>query len=377
MSIHRATFVQINLDLFKNNLKAINALTDPDVKLLAVVKADAYGHGALPCAQAALEAGADWLGVGIIEEGIELRNEGVTAPLLILTGVLPDEIDDLIQQRLSTVVFTPAIVETLAQRARLRDTSVGVHVKVDTGMGRLGVLPKDFLPLLKSIQKHKSLRLEGITTHFSSADEPDPEYTQFQIKRFKMLLSESNLSVNPRPLVHCANSSAIIRFKDSVFDMVRPGLILYGALPSPHLKPFLAPGFNLSPVMQWKTRIIQINRLPEGSSISYGRRYMTSQESLIATLPLGYADGLSRKLSNRMKVLVGGQLVPQVGTICMDMCLVDISSVPTARVGDEVILLGKQGDQEILSENMAEWAETIPYEIFCGISKRVPRVYCD
>lgn len=381
MAHHRATFAEINLETLRRNLRAVRSLLDPACRVMAVVKADAYGHGAVPCARAALEAGADALGVAVIEEGIELRENGITAPILVLCGIFPDEAEDLVQHRLSTIISDPAVAGEIAKKASQAEKAVGVHIKIDTGMSRLGVSLDHFLPLVEHVRNLGNLNLEGVSTHFASADGADPEFTRLQLSRFQKALDQLREEGIDVPQIHCANTAALLRFPESRYSMVRPGLILYGALPSPHLKPKLQTLFPndkeqaVLPVMQWKSTIAQINRLPRGTPLSYGGQYVTPRDSRIAVLPVGYADGLHRGLSNRMEVLVHGKRVSQVGTICMDLCLIDVTEAAEARPGDEVVLIGVQGKQSITAEEMAGWGETIPYEVFCAVGKRVPRRY--
>jgi len=346
---------------------------------MAVVKADAYGHGVVPCTRTLLDAGANSFGVGILSEGIELREQGIEAPIHVLVGVFPHEADDLIRHNLTTTLYTQELAKTLSQSASRVNKSVGIHIKVDTGMGRLGVRPENLKNLLDFIQTTKVLKVESIFTHLSSADTEDEEYCLYQLKRFNEGLKIFKKE-NFQGIVHCANSAALLRFPESHFDLVRPGMILYGALPDPYLKEasqnFLSgiPGHSFQPVMQWKSRILHINSLPRGASLSYGRSFVTTRESRIATLPVGYGDGLFRNLSNNMDVLIQGKRAKQVGTICMDLCLVDVTDIPEAAAEDEVVLIGNQGQDSIPVEEMALKAGTIPYEIVCGVSKRVPRV---
>ncbi len=378
---HRATRAEIHLGALRHNVRAIRSLLKSEVKLMAVVKADAYGHGALPCARAVLEAGADCLGVGIVAEGMELRESGVRAPIQVLTGHFPNEIDDLIQHNLTATVWNLPMAKDLAERAAHFDQQVGVHVKVDTGMGRLGGTSDDLPSLVKFIHHSKNLLAEGVFTHFSTADEEDPEFTTLQLERFQAALNKINQGEIPAPPAHCANSSALLRYPESHFSMVRPGLILYGALTSKNLEPALdqllgsTAEKKLRPVMAWKTQILQINKFSEGSPLSYGKKFITRRDSTIATLPVGYADGLNRALSGKMSVLIHGQRVSQVGTICMDLCMVDVTDLPQVRAGDEVVILGRQGSEAIAVEEMADHARTIPYEILCCVGKRVPRIY--
>ena len=348
---------------------------------MAVVKADAYGHGALPCAQAMLDAGADTLGVGIVSEGIELREQGIQAPIQVLIGIFPDEVDDLIQHNLTTTLHSQSLAKALDQRAGALGKEVGVHIKVDTGMGRLGIAPEQLPELIEFVASLKNIRIESIFTHFSSADHDDPAFTKNQIKRFQTSLDKLKKAKFKIPLAHCANSAALLQFPESQYDLVRPGIALYGALPAQSLatvvKSLTAKNekFSLRPVMQWKTRILSVNSLPKGSPVSYGKKFITQRDSRIATLPVGYADGLERLLTNRMQVLVHGRKVPQVGTICMDMCMIDVTDIAEAQEGDEVVLFGQQRKEDITVDEMAAQAGTISYEILCGVGKRVPRIY--
>jgi alanine racemase len=374
MPYHRITQAEIDLSAFRHNLKQIQSVVGADVQVMAVVKADAYGHGAVPCARAAKEGGAHTLAVAHIEEAIELRENGLQGPILILGGVFPNEIDDLIQFDLDTIVYSPALAKLLAGKAQKAAKEISVHIKVDTGMNRLGVAPEDFSCFLQQIENYPALRLQGICTHLSSADEDDPEFTQQQLSRFNTVLQTTGKTQVAE--IHSANSAALLKFPESRFNMVRPGITLYGALTSPSLKPaakiFSEP---LQPVMRWITKVTSIRNVPAQTPLSYGRQFITQRDSRIATLPVGYGDGLLRCLSNKMHVLVRGQDVPQVGTICMDFIMIDVTDCPAVQEGDEVVLLGRQGKNEISTDLMAQWADTISYEILCSVGKRVPRKY--
>jgi len=388
MSSHRATSAEINLKAFRSNLRIIKYLMGPDAATMAIVKADAYGHGAAQCARAALEEGVGYLGVGIIQEGIELRESGITSPILILGGIYPNEAEDLIKHNLSTSLSTSALANAISKQAKRAGLKVGVHIKVDTGMARLGVKPENFECLLADVMNYKNIKIEGVFTHLACADDENPKVTRDQISRFSEILKElhgTNLSEpnssNENLFIHSANTAGLLRFPESKFNMVRPGISLYGCLPSPFLKPIFdaladAKGVaKLCPVMRWKTKVIQIQQLRKGTPVSYGGRYVTTRDSIIATLPVGYADGLSRRLSNNMEFLVKGKRVKQVGAICMDICLIDITDTPDVVVGEEVVIFGNQGKGQIRVEELAAQAETIPYEILCGVGKRVPRIY--
>jgi len=389
MTVNRATFAEINLDSFRHNLHSIKSLIGPDVGTMAIIKADAYGHGAIQCAHAAIKEQVNYIGVGIIQEAIELRENGITSPILILGGIYPNEIEDLIKYNLSTSLSSSVIASAISKKAEQANKSVGVHIKIDTGMGRLGIQPEDFLSLLNNVITCKNLKIDGLFTHFSSADEEDPETTRHQISIFSDLLqrlpatnfSKMNSESN-HILFHSANTAGLLRFPESRFDLVRPGISLFGSFPSPTVASVFDSLTNenkatkLRPVMSWKTKIIQIQTLRKGVPVSYGGRYVTKNDrTRIATIPVGYADGLSRRLSNNMELLVKETRVKQVGTICMDMCLIDITNLPDVTMGEEVVIFGSQGKGQIKVEELATKADTIPYEILCGIGKRVPRIY--
>ena len=389
MTENRATVAEINLESFRHNLRSIKSLIGPDVGTMAIIKADAYGHGAIQCARAAIKEQVDYIGVGIIQEGIELRENGITSPILILGGIYPNEIEDLIKYNLSTSLSNSVIASAISKKAEQANKSVGVHIKIDTGMGRLGVQPDAFTDLVENVISCKNLKIEGFFTHLSSADEEDLETTHHQVSIFSDLLQRlpatnfsKMISANKHILFHSANTAGLLRFPESRFNLVRPGISLFGSFPSPTIASVFDSLTNenkatkLRPVMNWKTKIIQIQTLRKGVPISYGGRYVTKNDGTrIATIPVGYADGLSRQLSNNMELLVKETRVKQVGTICMDMCLIDVTSLPDVKMGDEVVIFGSQGNGQIKVEELATKADTIPYEILCGVGKRVPRIY--
>ncbi|MGP0564996.1 MULTISPECIES: alanine racemase [unclassified Nitrospina] len=372
--MHRSTRAEIDLSAFRFNIRALRGCLKPGVRLMSVVKADAYGHGVQPCAEAALSAGADVLGVGIIAEGIELRHCGIDAPIHLLIGILPDEIDDLLRYNLSTTLCSQPLAEAIAKKAAAQNKQADVHIKVDTGMGRLGIGWEELPAFIEFLSGLKSLNVLSVFTHLSSADE-DADYTRLQLDRMKEALDLVKQNNLPCPPVHCANSAGLLNFAESQYDMVRLGIALYGVVPPAPQGHIPTQSPELKPVMHWKTRVLRINSLPAHSYLSYGRRFITRRDSRIAVLPVGYADGLSRALSGNMEVLIGGKRAPQVGTICMDMCMVDITDLPEVKEGDEVVLFGKQGDDAITVEELSSRYNTIPYETLCGVGKRVPRVY--
>ena len=377
MAHHRATRAEIDLTAFRHNLQNLRKYLDPQTRIMAVVKADAYGHGAVPCARIAVESGAaNYLGAGVIEEGIELRENGLNAPILILGSIFPDEAEDLVRHNLATILCTQPLAQALSKEAEKQDKTVSVHIKVDTGMNRLGISPENLPTLLDQVRNLKNLKIEALSTHFSSADDEDLSVTQAQLEKFQTALTILQKEGVHTPIVHCANTSALFKFPESHFNMVRPGLILYGVLPSPSLRPIIDQGENpFQPVMQWKSQIILLKPIAKNQPVSYSGSFTTQRDSLIATLPIGYADGLHRMLSNKMDVLIRGRRAPQVGNICMDMILIDVTDIPDVQAGDEVVIFGRQGDEMISVEELAVKGKTIPYEILCSVSKRVPRIY--
>ncbi len=371
MMNHHPTYVEIDIDAFSHNMSQIRSKVGNETKILAMLKADAYGHGLVKLTEEALKNGADMIGVGSVEEGVELREKGIFSPVLVMVGIFEDNVERVVSCNLSVVIYSYQIAEALSNTAREKDVSV--HIKVDTGMGRIGITPDEVVPFFRKIAGLKNISIQGILTHLAVAYEKDNRFTDNQISIFKEIVNRLSVEGFHIPLVHCFNSAAIINYQASHFNfnMVRPGIILYGSFPSYDLKG----GLDLKPVMTWKTRIAQLKSVPRGRSLSYGRTYFAPRDSIIATMPIGYADGYSRFLSNRVKVIVKGKKVPQVGRICMDMCMIDVTDVPDIKVGDEVILLGKGGEEEITSEEIAEIMGTISYEVYCRIDKRVPRVY--
>ena len=367
----RPTACYVDLDALRWNFRQVREKIGPGVRVLSVVKADAYGHGAREVARALAAAGSESFGVATLEEGVELRAAGIRSPILVLAGVYPEQLGEFIQHRL-----TPAICETeafkqLEKEARRRGVTLNFHLKVDTGMGRIGLPSAEVERWLPEMGQLESLKLEGLFSHFSQAENVEGSYTQSQLKAFQSVLKRLRSAGYNPPWVHLANSAAVITLPSAHFTMVRPGLMLYGAYPSP----VMASQVALKPVLSWRTRVLQLKRVPEGSSISYGQIFVTQRESSIATLPVGYADGYPRLLSNRGEVLIRGQRAPVAGRICMDLTMVDVTDIRGVEQGDEVVLLGAQGKAAISADEMARWAETISYEIFTSISDRVPRIH--
>jgi len=340
---------------------------------MAVVKADAYGHGMVPVARTALLAGADWLGVALLEEGVLLRKAGIKVPILVLGEALPEGAGLFVQHNITATVCSPESLFALNQAAERSDRKAAMHIKVDTGMGRIGLDPKDVLPFMEKALSLKNIRVEGIFSHFSSVDEKEKGFSYQQLHQFKQVLAALEGQGIHLPLKHFASSAATIDFPEGYFDMVRPGISLYGVYPSAEVDHSVP----LKPAMTLKTSITFLKEVPPGTVLSYGRTFETQRKSRIATLPVGYGDGYPRLLSNHGEVLVAGRRAPVVGRVCMDMTLIDVTDIPEAKVGSEVILFGKQDNAEILVDEIAEKAGTISHEILCGITKRVPKEYLD
>jgi alanine racemase len=367
----RPTASLIDLDALRWNFRQIRAKVGPDVKILPMVKANGYGHGAPRIAEVLAAEGSDAFGVATVEEGIELREAGIRALILVVAGAYPEQLDLFMENKLTPVVHDAESLARLDDGARKRGATFKVHLKVDTGMGRIGFLSAalaSWLPLLKRLH---ALEIEGVFSHFSHADNVAGDYTRNQLEIFCDLVERLRADGISPALIHLANSAATITLPAAYFDMVRPGLMLYGIYPSPAM----ATQISLQPVMSWKSRILQLKKVPAGASISYGRTFITQRESLIATVPVGYADGYSRLISNVGAMLVKGKRAPVAGTVCMDLTMIDVTDIGGVQQGDEVVLLGRQGNAVISADEMAAWSNTISYEILTSIGTRVPRIY--
>jgi len=368
----RPAWVEVDLDAVRANTRALAELAQP-AALLAVVKADGYGHGAVPVARAALDAGAGWLGVALVEEGIALRRDGIDAPILVLSEPPPAAAGAVVAHGLTATVYTAPAVEALAKAVvdSGADGPVPVHLKVDTGMHRVGCSLADVEGLIELIAARPELTLEGICTHFAAADEPDLAYTDDQADLFDALLADLDARGGRPPLAHAANSAGLLAHHRARYDLVRIGIALYGVAPAPAL----ADRVPLRPVLSLRARVAHVKRLPAGSRVSYGLRYELPRDATVATVPIGYADGVPRNLGLvGGEVLVRGDRAPIAGSVTMDQLMVDVGDAPVA-IGDEVVLLGAQGDDEITAEEWAGRLGTIAYEIVTGIGSRVPRRY--
>jgi alanine racemase len=364
-------YLRIDLSAIAHNLRQIGSCLSGRTRTLAVVKSDAYGHGAVPVAKTLAAAGADMLGVVLVSEGAELRREGVTAPILVLGGITPQQAQDVVEHDLTQVVFSAEVADALSRRAKASGRQVGVHVKVDTGMGRLGLKPEELIPFLNALLKMDNIKVQGLLTHLAYADGSDAEYMARQAKLFNSLRSGAREMGLHDLIGHCANSACVPNFPDLHMDMVRAGIMLYGVPPARGVEAHL----YLKPAMSWVSRIIHIQEWEKGKSISYNRTFRTNRTSRIATISIGYSRGYCSFLSNRGKLLVGGRVVPIVGKVCMDMSMADVTDAGEVEIGEEVLAMGRQGDQEITAQDIAEAFGGSPYEVLCMAGKCNPRVY--
>lgn len=365
----RPVWAEVNLDHISYNVRSIRRLL-PNARFMAVVKADGYGHGAARVARTAVEAGADWLGVAIPEEGESLREAGFTQPILVLGACDADQAPLVAKWGLQAVVPHEPTSQALSRTAADLGVTISVHMKIDTGMGRLGILPEEAVAFARFIQSLPGLELAGILTHFATADENDVTYFHLQLRRFEGALAALAAAGVPTGIRHAANSAAAIDFPEAAYDMVRIGLAMYGVPPSERS----ATRVELKPALRLLARLSSVKRLPSGHGVSYGKSWVTWRTTAIATLPIGYADGYSRLLSNRAEVIVGGRRVPIAGRICMDQCMINVEGLDVS-VGDEAVLLGRQVGLEVSAEELAAHMGTIPYEVLTSIGPRVPRVY--
>lgn len=363
----RGTRALIDLAALRRNFAAVRSCVDSRVKMLVVVKADGYGHSAKLVAPALVEAGADWLGVATIEEGIELRSVGISKPILVLAGSGRGDVEALREHRLSAALLDVDMAHDLASTAK--GWPIPVHIKIDSGMGRLGVRPEQLQQLLQTIQQLDCFRVEGVFSHFGNADRVDRAFSDSQVATFSSAVATIREMGLAPEWIHLANSAATIARPQAHFSMVRPGIVLYGVAPSGTVSPV-----PLQPVMRVESRILQVKSLPAGVPVSYGQTYTTQRQTRCAVVPIGYADGYARAHSNRAFMLVRGRRVPVIGAVCMDLTMLDVTEVPEAQAGDEVVLWGRQGDEEIRVAEVGEWQGSVDYEVLIRLGKRVPRI---
>ncbi len=368
----RPVWAEINLDHLAHNIKQFKDLVGPETQIMAVVKADAYGHGAIEVSKVALEAGAASLAVAFLEEAVELRRANIKAPILLLGYTDPVYSTTLLDYKLTPTVFGFETASEFSARASELGVELPVHIKVDTGMGRIGLLPEEALEVVSRIVNLPNLKIEGLFTHFAAAEEINNSYTESQLNLF-IRIHESCLEKGISfPMLHAANTAGAINYKGSHFNAIRLGIGMYGCYPDVGME---SDNLQLYPALSLKSRVVLVKKVPPGTAISYGCTYRTAKESLIATIPIGYADGYSRLQSNRGHIIVRGERAKVAGRVCMDHLMADVSHIPGVRLGDEVVIYGRQGNREVKVEEAAGNAGTINYEILCAIGKRVPRLY--
>jgi alanine racemase len=370
---YRDVWAEINLDAIGENIRTFRHHIPEGTKVMAVVKADGYGHGAYQVADRALREGAEWLGVALLDEALELRKKGIAAPILVLSSFPERGISLAIQYDITITVYQLEMLLKIEREAAKQQKKVRIHIKVDTGMGRIGMRTTDELrAFIAAAQKCRWIEIEGMFTHFATADEEDTAYTQQQLAKYQAFVDDIASQGIHIPLLHTNNSAAAMFYPKQSRHIIRLGISLYGQYPSGYAK---TTNLLLTPAFQWKARLSHVKQVPVGTKVSYGATYETKKDAVIATIPVGYADGYNRHLSNKGYVLIKGQRAPIVGRVCMDQFMVDVTHIPDVSVGEEAVLIGRQGNEEISVDEMADWLSTINYEVTCMVSKRVPRVY--
>lgn len=367
-------WAEISLDNIAHNIREIRRITGKSAEIMGVVKADAYGHGVMEVAKTLLENGASRFAVSMLDEAIQLRRAGIEVPILILGYTDPRRANEIIENDVTQSVFSHDLAQALSDEAVRQGKKVKIHIKIDTGMSRIGFLPGySAVKNVVEISRLSNIIIEGLFTHFATADEKNREYTNTQFERFMSICCELQRIGIHIPVKHCANSAAIIEYPEMHLDMVRPGIILYGMYPSEDVN---KAKIDLKPAMTLKANVIMVKEVEKNTSISYGRIFTTGRTSKIATIPIGYADGFNRMLSNKGKVLINGEFAPVVGRVCMDQCMVDITDIGSnVEVGDEVVLIGAQGQNNITAEDVAQTIGMINYELVCIVGKRIPRAF--
>ncbi|MDH4227177.1 MAG: alanine racemase [Deltaproteobacteria bacterium] len=370
MAYKRPTIALIDTASLKHNLGEIKRLVGSDTAVMAVIKANAYGHGDLMTANALTEAGCEMFGVAYVEEAVRLREGGVEGKIFVLAGIFEGQYDDIIEYALTPVVWDSKTAEEINSSAAKKGVTVPVHVKIDTGMGRLGVLTPEAPEFFKKLKNLKHLEVEGVMSHLAESEAEDKSFSLEQINAFEKCLAEiASLGIKPK-YTHIANGAAAVSIPKSRYNLVRPGLMLYGVYPSPSLKNLVA----LKPALEFRTAVSALKTVKSGTPVSYSRTFTAKRDSTLAILPIGYGDGLRVALSNSLNVIINGSYAPVVGRICMDLCVADVTDVKNVKPGDEAVIIGRRGDKAVTAEDLALTAKTIPYEILTGISVRVNRV---
>ncbi|MBF2048621.1 MAG: alanine racemase [Elainella sp. C42_A2020_010] len=364
-------WVEVDLTALADNVRQIKRLLSPATELMAIVKADAYGHGAVPIARTVLQHGASWLGVATIFEGIELREAGIQAPILLLGATnTPEQVRAIAHWQLQPTLCTPQQAQMFSKTLATVNCSLPVHLKIDTGMSRLGVPWQQAIELVQLINHLPHLRVASVYSHLATADSSDPRTMYLQQSRYQEVMACLQKLGSPLPRLHLANSAATLSDPSMHYDLVRVGLAIYGLYPASHLQDKV----NLKPVLQVKARVTQVKTIQPGTGVSYGHLYVANRETRLAVVGIGYADGIPRGLSNRMNVLVRGQRIPQIGAITMDQLMLDVSKIPDLRESEVVTLIGQDGAEQISVDNWATMLDTIAWEVLCGFKHRLPRV---
>lgn len=371
--MEKRTWAEVDLDAIAHNIREIRKITNPNAQIMAVVKADAYGHGFLEVTRTLLENGADRLAVAVLQEGKQLRSRGVTVPILLLGASMENDIDDIINFDITPSVCSYEFAKAISYISEKKEKITKIHIKLDTGMSRIGFVVSEnnsqIIDEIEKITKLPYIEVEGIFSHFATSDEQDDSYTRLQFSRFMSVvqaLEKRNIHI---PIKHICNSAGIMMYPEMHLDMVRPGIILYGLYPSNEVD---KTRLDLIPAMTLKSKITFVKKVEAGRGVSYGKEYITNKVTKIATVPIGYADGYLRKIAKEGKMIVHGKKVPIIGRICMDQCMIDVSDVHNIERGDEAIIFGREG---ITIDDLAQWLDTINYEISCVIGKRIPRIY--
>jgi len=365
------TYATVNLEALAHNLSRIKRYLSPGCEILAIVKANAYGHGAVETTRALAGLGIERFAVASLDEGIALRQAGLSASIVVLGALFEDQVSELVAHKLIPVVSDAHILPALAKAALSHPVHYSIHLKVETGMGRLGFSPEEVLSLLDNPLLRSPLHVEGMMTHLADADGKDTAFTERQLAELHAVVQQVQQHGVKLSLVHAANSAAIVRFPNAHFSLVRPGIMLYGY----HTLPAAVPAPDLRPVLSLRSTIAQLRTVPRGGTVSYNGTFVATRPTRIAVLPIGYADGYSRQLSHRGSVLIQGRRAPIIGLVCMDMVMVDVTDLAPVQVGETVTLIGEQGQESIWADEVAGWIGTIAYEVLCGIGSRVPRLY--
>lgn len=371
---YRDTWIEVDLQAIAANVISFRKHLSPQTEIMAVVKADGYGHGAVPVAKKALASGAAYLGVAFLGEACHLRQAGIEAPILVLGYTSPAYMEQAVKHGIDLTVFHLSALDALEEAAKRLGIKASIHIKVDTGMGRIGLKESDdeLWQMFKRAAGSSHLEWKGIFTHYATADEEDHSLVDKQMERFSDLVDQLRRNNLAPPLIHASNSAGAAVFPNNSFSMIRLGISLYGLHPSQHVK---TRGIPLQEAFSLKTRVSHVKTLAAGETVSYGATYKTKKPEIIATLPIGYADGYPRSLSNRGEVLVHGRRARIVGRVCMDQMMINVTDIPQTSIGDEVVVIGKQGDEWISVDEAAGWLNTINYEVTCMFSKRIPRLY--